>query len=45
MKNIGVKDVEMVGVCHDTYPSVGTGVTCGDGKRSFGGESMNWKGG
>lgn len=38
MKNIGVKDVEMVGVCHDTYPTVGTGVTCGDGKRSWRGK-------
>ena len=25
MKNIGVKEVEMVGVCHDTYPTVGKG--------------------
>lgn len=44
MKNIGVKEVEMVGVSHDTYPTVGKEVTCGDGKRSVGGESMNWKG-
>lgn len=25
MKNIGVKEVEMVGVYHDTYPTVGKG--------------------